>query len=324
MKKGIFVNTRKTNCSIYSSGLMIFESLRFSQTYRLDYVEINQIDVDKLYKGLIESSTARLDPYYDFYIFNYHHTTMRDVENINSANFDNLPGKKICIILEMNRNDPFPYMNPVGFTDLLVVDPTMEYPDSRVHAFPRPILNFRPIKKFDRVPDIPVIGSFGYATPNKGFEFIVAAASMEFEQAHIRINIPHSTYADPMFGDSIKNYIKEECKKYQRSGISVEFTQHYFSDNELVDWCAENTINCFFYMRNSPGLAAATDQAIESGSALAVSENTTFRHIHNYIKPYPQISLSEAILTSSTGIEKMRQDWCTEKCVSKLQEILWS
>ncbi len=301
---------------------MLHQSLKNSQHYRLDYIEIDQVNIGKLYQGLIETSIPEILLEYDFYIFNYHHETMRNVEYVDSGQFVNLPGRKICVILEMNQNDPFPYMNPRGFTDFLVIDPTMNYPDSRVHSFPRPLSDFRPIRKIDTVPDIPIIGSFGFATPDKGFDIVVAAAAIEFEQAHVRINIPPSYYADPILGNSFKDYIKQQCKELQRPGITVEFTNHYFSDSELVDWCAENTINCFFYTRNCPGLAAATDQAIMSGSPLAVSDNTTFRHIHNYIEPYPTKTLRELILTSHSGIEKMRQDWSSERCVARLEEII--
>jgi hypothetical protein len=325
IKSGIFINTRKANCSIYSSGKMLFDSIKESNTYTLDYVEINDIIVDSLHHGIIESlTTTGVSPVYDFYIINYHHTTMRDVESVNSRRFINLPGKKLCIILEMNRDDPFPYMFPVGFTDFLVLDPTMNRQESNIHAFPRPMPQSRQIKKIESIPELPIIGTYGYAHPGKCFDDVVRAAANEFENAHIRINIPPSTYADAMFGQGFKKQIYDDCKRHEKKGIQVEFTEHYLSDDGLVDWCSENTLNCFFYNRNSPGLAAASDQAIISGAPLAVSGNTTFRHIHKYIKPYPEISLKESILTSQAGIEQMIADWSANMCVSRLEEILSS
>lgn len=322
MSRGIFINTRKTNCSIYSSGVMIFDTLKNCKDYALEYVEINQLNISDLHNGIINSSSLNISQTYDFYIINYHHTTMRDVENVNSRRFVNLPGRKFCIILEMNYNDPFPYMNPFGFTDFLVLDPTMNRHESNIHAFPRPLSNIRHIKRIDSIPDVPVIGTYGYAHPGKCFDHVVKAAAQEFESAIIKINIPNSTYADPLFGEPFKKQIEEACKYHVREGIKLEFTNHYFSDDDLIDWCKNNTINCFFYDRNSPGLAAASDQAILSGAPLAVSSNTTFRHIHKYIKPYPQASLKELILTSQNGIEAMHHDWSSEKFIEKFKGVL--
>lgn len=322
--KGIFINTERANCSIYSSGLMLYNTLVSPTDYQIDYVEIDELDIDQLHGGTISAWTKSLSPVYDFYIFNYHHHTMRERKAVNSIHFSNLPGKTFCIVLEMRQNDPFCFMKPVGFTDLIVMDPTMERPETNIHAFPRPLLDFKPINKIDTVPDTPIIGSFGYATIDKGFDFIVMAAAAEFERAHIRINLSPSTYADPSMGEGFKTQIERACRGHERPGITVEFTRHYFSDSELVDWCAENTINCFFYTRTIPGLAAATDQAIMSGAPLAVNENTTFRHIHRYIKPYGQATLRELILTSQSGLERIKQDWCKETCVKTFKQILMS
>lgn len=322
MLSGIFINTRKANCSIYSSGRMFFDSIKDSRNYTIDYVEINDIKIDNLHQGSIESDTVSVKSSYDFYIFNYHHLTMRDIEKVNSRRFLNLTGKKLCIILEMNKDDPFPYMHPVGFTDFIVLDPTMNRPESTIHAFPRPLSNFREIKKIEIVPEIPIIGSYGYAHTGKCFDLVVKAAADEFKKAHVRINIPSSTYADNWFGSDYKQQIENQCRSHIRDGITIDFTNHFFTDDELIDWCAENTLNCFFYNRNSPGLAAASDQAILSGAPLAIGENTTFRHIHEYIKPYPQVSLRDSILNSQIGIKEMMHAWSNEKCVSRLEEIL--
>lgn len=301
---------------------MLFDAIKESNNYKLDYVEINDVNIDELYQGKMVTNNPNILTVYDFYIFNYHNLTMRDIEKIDSKYFLNLPGRTFCVILEMNRNDPFPYMNPTGFTDLLVLDPTMDRPESNIHAFPRPLKQSKNVRKIKSLPEVPIIGSFGYAHPGKGFDLVVKAVVNEFERANIRINLSPSTYADAWFGEQYKKQIEAECKSYERDGIEVEFTYHYFSDNELIDWCRENTLNCFFYNRNSPGLAAATDQAVLSGAPLAVSENTTFRHIHTYIKPYPQFSLKESILESQDGIVKMQDDWSSGMCVAKLEQIL--
>jgi len=62
--RGLFLNTIKENCSIYESGLMVFNILQpQSKDYTIDYLEINET------KSLISLN-------YDFYIFNFHHLKM--------------------------------------------------------------------------------------------------------------------------------------------------------------------------------------------------------------------------------------------------------
>lgn len=322
MKTGIFINARNANCSIYSSGKMLYDTIKNSNNYTLEYVEIDKINRDKLYQGLIESNTYNVSTTYDFYIFNYHPYTMRHVEGIASENFYKLPGKLFCIILEMTKNDPFAAIKPEGFTDLLVLDPTMNRPEKNIHAFPRPLSGFRKINIIKQIPKVPVIGTFGYGHPGKGFHKVVEAVSKEFKTAHVKINISPSTYADQWYGEAFRNEVEQQCRMYEKPGLTVEFTKNYFSDEELIDWCSNNTLNCFMYDRNSPGLAAAPDQAIISGRPLAVSENTTFRHIHKYIKPYPELSLKQAILTSQEGVEKMMIDWSPEQCVKILERLI--
>lgn len=321
--KGIFVNTKKANCSIHSSGKMIYEVINGSADYSLDYIEIDQLDIDSLHNGIIYSSVHTVQSSYDFYIFNYHHYTMRAMHRVDSGRFVKLSGKKFCIILEMTKNDPFSFLQPVGFDHIIVLDPTMVRPETNIHAFPRPLLSFNKPQIFQTLPEQPLIGSFGYATIDKGFDLIVKAAALEFEKAHVRINLSPSTYADPAMGENFRLQIEQDCRSYLRPGITIEFTRHYFSDQDLVNWCAENTLNCFFYTRNIPGLAAATDQAIMSGAPLAVGSNTTFRHIHQYIRPYPEISLKESIMTSHVGLEQISQNWSKLACQTKFKQILF-
>jgi len=318
MKKGLFVNTRKANCSIYSSGLMIYNALKDSVDYELTYKEISHIDVNSLHSGNYKP--------YDFYIFNYHHNTMRLHEGVDSRYFVNLPGKKICIILEMTADDPFIFMRPEGFDEFLVLDPTFESKQNNIHAFSRPLSNFRSIKHYDSIPEVPVIGSFGYATFDKGFHLIAAAVSHEFDKAILRINLPPSTFADVAvnrhFGADYKTMIEDQCRANLKVGIELQFTRDYFSDDQLIDWCAENTLNCFFYTRDLPGLAATTDQVVMSGAPLLVSSNTTFRHIHKYVQPYPAQSLKDAILNGAQNIEQMQKDWSPEACKEVLKSII--
>jgi hypothetical protein len=315
--RGLFINTRKAQCSIYSSGQMIHKFLQ-SNEWKLEYVEIDKLSVSELHNGRIVAEGY--DETYDFYIFNYHPWTMRQIENLDSSKLSNLPGRKYSVVLEMNPNEAFPAhlgMHRSGFDDCLIIDPTFQSNDPHLHSFPRPIVDSLPVKRKDSIPEVPVIGSFGYATIDKSFNMIVRQAAIEFETAIIRINIPIGGYVP----NDLFPQIKEECEKELRHGIELQMTRDYMSNDDLINWCAKNDLNCFMYSRRLPGLAATPDQTIASGAPIAVSSNYTFRHLHKYIRPFPEWSFKDSILKSQEGILRMREDWSPQSCVNKFKEI---
>ena len=61
--KGLFLNTKKANCSIYESGVMMYKALQLSEYYNLDYLEIDE-------------NSRKVSNQYNFYVFNYHHGAM--------------------------------------------------------------------------------------------------------------------------------------------------------------------------------------------------------------------------------------------------------
>ncbi len=309
--KGLFINPTKANCSIYESGVMMYQSLLLSSKYELDYIEIDE-------------SQRNISSNYDFYAFNYHHLTMGWLD---TKSVRRLPGVKITFVLETLPNNPFVLCPQDDFDAYCALDPTMKVDDRRVYAFPRP-LEVSSIVTDYKNPSIPIIGTFGFATPGKGFELVVDAVNKEFDEAIIRINIPAGTYADnscwSLQKQNYADYLQILCQKVAKKGIQVIVTNEYMSKESLISWCAQNTLNCFLYNRNQPGLSATTDQAISSGRPLAISTNETFRHIHSYLKPYPFQSLKESIASSQPGVLQMQKDWHPKNFALKFEQVLES
>jgi glycosyltransferase involved in cell wall biosynthesis len=308
--KGLFLNTKKASCSIYESGLMIYKALILSELYHLDYIEIDQ-------------DSCEVSNQYNFYIFNYHHTAMGwlDTHKLKGK----LLGLKVTLVLEVSPNDPFVLCPKTDFDVYCTLDPTININDKRVYAFPRPLETFENIISYQES-EIPVIGTFGFATAGKGFELVVEAVNCEFEEAIIKINIPPAFYADNVCWNLHKRnyaeYLSELCKKVAKPNIQVIVSHEYMTKEDLVQWCSQNTLNCFLYNRNQPGLSATTDQAISSGRPLAVSNNPTFRHIHTYIKPYPYQTLRESIQSSQTQVLKIQKDWNPINFAKQFEKVL--
>lgn len=301
---GLFINNPEAQCSIYESGKMAFQCLSGSEKYSLDYTEITA-----------DKRTIRTG--YDFYFFNYHMQTTGwlDTKAIGKL----LSGLKITMVLEVSPNDPFVYCSPDDFDAYCVLDPTLNLKKENVFPFPRPLEVFEENEPY-QPKDVPVIGSFGFATKGKGFEHLVDAVNKEFDRAVVRINIPYATYTDES-----RNYAEQlarMCREKAKNGIEVIVTHDFMTKAELIKWCGQNTINCFLYDRNMPGLAATTDQAISSGRPLIVSKNNTFRHVQKYVKPFPYQTLKTAIETTQSNVEEIQKEWSPERFRERFEKVL--
>jgi hypothetical protein len=302
-RRGLFINNKKAQDSIYESGLMVFNCLQLSEQYQLDYIEID------INRRIIPGG-------YDFYFFNYHPSTMGWMD---TSKLKKTLGLVITMVLEVLPNDPFVMCPDNHFHGYCVLDPTLRSKNKKVFAFPRPLEIAENVSPYIEK-KIPVIGSFGFATKGKGFQHVVEAVNKEFEQAIVRINIPYGDFVPD--SEKYAKFLSDLCKQKAKPGIEVIVTHDYMDKRELIKWCSENTLNCFLYDRNIPGLAATTDQAIVSERPLAVSRNDTFRHILTYIPPYPEISLRDSIEKSIPMVLKMKRDWSPSAFVFKFEEMI--
>ena len=301
--KGLFINNEKAQDSIHESGMMAFNCIKLSTIFSLDYIEIHK-----------ENRNIPLG--YDFYIFNYHPSTLGWVD---TSKLKNLPGLVLTLVLEVLPNDPFVMCPDNHFDGYCILDPTLKSRNKKVFVFPRPLDSLS--LYFSAEPnEIPVIGSFGFATKGKGFQHVVAAVNKEFDKAVVRINIPFGDFVPD--SKEYAHFLGELCKKTAKKGIEVAISHKYMSKNELIEWCSKNTLNCFLYDRDLPGLAATTDQAIVSGRPLSVSDNETFRHIHKYLPPYPKLSLKESIDQSVPWVIQMQSDWSPRVFCSIFENML--
>ena len=302
--KGLFINNVEAQCSIYESGKMVYDCLTGSEKYSLDYVEITR-------------NNAELPANYDFYFFNHHFQRWHWLKTEHIKRI--VPGVTFALVLEVSPNDPFVYCSPNDFDAYIVVDPSLSLRKKHVYAFPRP-LEVSPHPSTVANSEVPVIGSFGFGTPGKGFEHVIDAVNREFDRAVVRLNIPRASYWDQ--DGKIGAQMGQMCKDRARDGVDVIVTHDFMSKEELIDWCRKNTLNCFLYDRNQPGLAATTDQAITAGRPLITSKNNTFRHIQKYIKPFPYQTLKEAIEKTPARIEQIQHDWSPQRFRERFDDVL--
>ena len=309
MIRGLFINPSKTNCSIYESGAMISRILTDSRAYDLDIINISREDVLNENYGIPNG--------YDFYLINWHSWALP----IKEDRIKKLVGKKLCIVLEVSAEEMFPklYTQPTWFDACMVIDPTKQR-EKNGYPFPRPILfveNLRPLLS-DK---IPVLGSFGLLTAGKRFEEIITNAN-KMDNCIVRINVPPAFWAWDSPGCKRLVDFANELRRLAKGTIDLRITDNYMTQEELIRWCSENTINIFPYYRKQPGLSAVTDQAISSGRGIAVTNCDTFRHIHKYISYYPKQSYLQLAESSLAGVKKMQEDWSTGNFLLAFENML--
>lgn len=307
---GFFVNSNKENCSIHASGLMVCNCLKGSENFNIKYKKIGDLSQDDLTSSV------------DFWVFNYHPLAMAE---LNTRFTRQLSGRTFAIVLETLPGDAFPMCPAMDFDAYICLDPTLT-DDRLVCAFPRP-LEAAPAPALPPLAadGVPIIGSFGFPTPGKGFARVVDAVNREFDRAVVRFNIPAGAFTGhtaEFHNQDYVDYLETLCRRVAKPGIDIQVSRKFMEPEELIRWCGENTLNCFLYDRFQPGLSATTDQAIISGRPLAVSENPTFRHIHQYMPPYPRRSLRASIAQSAPEVREMRAQWTVSAFQKRFEELL--
>lgn len=313
MKRGLFYNSLRGTCSIWETGRMCYEALKTSSYYNLEY-----------------SEAKKWEPGYDFYVVNWHHATCNWIKE-DTIKACSVPTFAIVTEVCYDVTKTVTSLSCPGFTKYMVLDPTVTENSSTL-AFTRP-LEFVDLDKQPRITrqdelECPLIGSFGFATDGKEWHKIIEAVQAEYNSAVIRLNIPHATFV-PNNARRIQD-VKAKCQAVTRKpGIRLEITERLMNPEELVKWCEENTLNIFLYSRSSShkfvnGLCATTDQAVASRRPLLVSRDPTFRHIHKYLKPYPEITIREAINSTQNIVCQIAQDWHSTTFRNKFENALKS
>lgn len=295
MKRGAFINPIKANCSIYESGLMVYDILKDSEHYELDYFETDS-RLTEFYKNA--------KPPYNFHIVNWHPYTLAIPQSL----VVKLPAR-IAIVVEVGPSKrEFTPFTPSIFDAYAIIDPTKDRYDN-YFPLPRPVLRFptKPLLDENKL----TFGSFGLFSGQfkheKKFEEIIYAANDSNKECIVRINLPRPNYTLTSI-ETIKEY-GNWLKSLAKSNVDVRVTHDYMDREQLVGWLSEHNMNCFPYYRERPGLAAVADQAIAAGRAIMTTECNTFRHLHQYINHYPKESYMQLVNSTVDGVLKMRDLW---------------
>jgi hypothetical protein len=307
--KVLVVNHHLTeHCGVYSMGKRIGDILTSYNPEKYSYAEANSADEmrDLMRRG------------WNVIIYNFHPSTMGWLPN----RVDRSTGAKhLGLIHEVTQGvvngPPEPWLD--GW---IVTDPSIALAASSqrwfrtVRPLPSPVLSRSPVAKASTK-----IGSFGFAFPNKGFERLTKAVFQEFEEVELRLHVTKAFFSGsgPLTNPE---EIFSKCRQHVRSTKQLlTCTQHFMSDEELINWLAENDLNCLFYDPNQGrGLASTVDFCVSSGAPLLTTRSEQFRHINTLLPTFPDCSLKDAGRSCDVG--GLQSAWDRSKYALEMDDVV--
>ena len=333
LKKILFVSHKKTQCGVYEFGKNISDVLQNSKHYQFIRVECSSLS--ELQAVVNENTPTGI-------IYNYHPSVLPWIATkigprLYRNNIISINVPQIGIIHEISQcvadtatsyrkkylhGSASRLINSL-FDFYIAPDPTLLLLNPFVYKTGRLIPSYQ--NNFPP-PSKPVIGSFGFATPKKGFEHIVQLVHEEFDEAIIRLNIPAADFGDKNAVNA--QAIAEKCKLLiKKPGIQLIVTHDFMDHKTMLDFLAQNTINVFLYENDETsgrGLSSAIDNAIAVQRPVAVSDAVMFRHVLD-VEPSPCVtknSLKTIIQNGFAPLQTYYNDWNSENLLWEYERIL--
>jgi SAM-dependent methyltransferase len=315
MTKVIYVNHKSQQCGVYEFGKEIGLLLQTSIKFNITYIECDSFSELEVYFKTIQP---------DIVLYNYHPSTMAWILSPGKYfphKTHNLDAIHIGTIHEVYQ-ELADYSNDEIFDFHVAPDPTLLLKNPLVYKTGR--LLPEKVKEKDVYHKVPIIGSFGFATPNKGFERIIELVQNEFDEAVINLNIPFAKFGDSD-GENARK-IAHDCRKLiNKENIILNIDHSYLEKDDLISFLAGNTINVFLYDEViKRGISSATDWALTSGRPLAISKSSLFRHLHNC---NPSICVADNNLKTiiANGVKPIRKfysEYSSENLLWDYERIL--
>lgn len=301
----IYLNHKEKRCGVYQYGYRSGKILQNSDAYNFIYVEV---DCEQEFINAVSLHNPI------GIIYNYHPATMPWLGYRAMIRYPHIKHYGLYHEGSVPDRRQFQY--------ILFVDSThLDTSDS--FSIPRPLLP----NNFSSSPNqIPIISSFGFGFEHKGFEKIVKIVNEQYDEAIIRLHISLSFYAD--YHGSRARAVADRCRaENKKSGIDLRITNDFLTDEDLLKFLSESTVNVFLYDNITGivcGLSSVIDYALSVDVPLAISKSNMFRHIRDNS---PSIcvedrSLSD-IVSSGTGIiQSYKDQWSNQSFVKKFEHII--
>jgi hypothetical protein len=291
-KKVLITNHKDEECGVYQYGKRFVSVLidSVSSDYEYFYLEVSNKNefIEKINKILP-----------DIVIHNYLDITMPWYDSE-------------CFHLLKNRNvSQGLIVHNIGYANVF---------DFFLHQ--HPFFKYKSSEREAR--NIPKINTFGFAFSFKKYESIVELINASFEEAEINMHLTISKFF-PNYEELEK--IKNDCySKITKSGIKLNISSDFKSNNEILDFLNDADLNIFLYQNynNYNGISSVIDYALSVKRPIAICKSNMFAHLH-HVNPSICIensSLKEIIKNGTQPIEHLYLSWGHEKFTESIEKII--
>jgi hypothetical protein len=301
VKKVLILNREKEKCGVYQFGLNVYLAMKSSQKY--EFVHAGCANQAQMTATIQKESP-------DVLIFNYYHLTMPWVTPLYTRSFG-------CTVLGT-------FHEVTAAFDLhICLDPDVKEVNPAVKALGRIV---PPYENSFPEPDLPTFGAFGFGLRSQGYETIIKRVQEEYDKAKIRLHIPENQIVDPG-GRYHASRTIQYCKNLiVKSGIELEVSQDFLSKEDLLDFLAQNTANCFFKdpVPGRKGKSSALDFGLAVQRPILLTKCEMYDHVSG-VTPSPYIedrSIRDIVADGFFPFESYRERWSEENFKVRLEEIL--
>lgn len=279
MLKGLLISHKGSHCGVYQFGRGLFDTLGKGGGISWTYAECASLDEAK-------QAVAQHRP--DAILFNHHPMTMPWATRVPLKDL----GARIFGLLHQVDQQGADKVETDPFEYLICLDPTLVPRNPRILRAPRFVSE--PAPALPPAPETFTIGSFGFATPAKGFDRLCALVDAQFDRAIIRLNLP--LHDDPkVIPQSMVDGVIASCRAaIKKPGVELVVTHDFFDNAGILKFLASNTMNAFTY-HDAPahGVSSCSDFALASGRPFALSRSSMFR---NFFHVNPSIFVEDRSL----------------------------
>lgn len=299
----LFVVHKDEQCGVYQHGMNIINAIsKGSKRYK--FIHASCSNQQELYDYIEKYVPIAI-------IYNFHPTVLGWVSTVSPQ----LQGVKQLAI----HHEPDQILPP-NLAAIISQDP--DKPETKTSfTSGRLIFDYQNIYPKNK---IPVIGSFGFGFPGKGFQRVIELVQREFDIARIRLHIPYATFGDAA-GDLARG-TAEECRNLiHKPNVSLEISHDFMDVGQLIEWLAQNTLNAFFYDHfPGRGNSGAPDYALSARRPVALTKSYMFKHLKD---ANPSIFIEDMTLKQiiNNGLVPLQQyydRWSEQKLVETYERII--
>jgi hypothetical protein len=164
------------------------------------------------------------------------------------------------------------------------------------------------------------VGCFGFAFDNKSFPWTIQRCYEAWAgktDVTLRFHLTNATFTGPYTAEQAhadnQSTVDRLNTKYDVDWSYVG-TSHFISNEELVTWLAENTLNVLGFQRNSGrGISSTIDYLVASGAPMAlINYSDQFRHVLPFevCDELPQTTEDWKVLRTRT--HRLADEWSHE------------